>query len=239
MHQFVMNSEIFYSDLLFPAEPTKGIHEFKGGRVGIPSRILTRNMIKDTKEVDSTIREWKNEYDFHYGELQIALDLDEGYRPEFVNIRGTMNPRSDPNDRASIKDIFPHTKFEDKNYGMEGKFVASASAGFQQEEIFSSQFGSSIHSEVVFTFKYKPTIPVIESGAAGETFFWNFRKNGNQFPTGGLELKMIIERPRKTKSMYVEWNVLVSYKKKYMGHKTANIKDPTITDLAFTESIIP
>jgi hypothetical protein len=222
-------------DLLFDVDPTKSVYASKGGKVGVPDRILTQNMITSTSPPTENLKQWIKNYDFHYAHLQIGANPDEGYMPQYVKIAGEMNPEMPTDQRPIVQHIFPATVFVNKNYSIDGDFVASASTGFQHLQSFATQSDASIKGELKITFKYNPTIPVIDSAATGNSFYWNFRKNGNRIPIGGLDLHIIIARPRKISAMNIQWIISVNYKKKVMGSDKATTK-PMLTDLIFNES---
>jgi hypothetical protein len=125
----------------------------------------------------------------------------------------------------------------DRNYRIEGKFVASASTGFHQEHAFDSNFGAGIEGEARINFTYNPMIAAINSGTAGASFHWTFQKAEGKVPIGGLDIKIIIERPREIKEMYINWEVTVQFNKKWHNHDTAT-SQPVITELGFKESLI-
>jgi hypothetical protein len=223
--------------LFFPSEMEvlpKSAYKSKGGEIAIPGHHLTRNMLKD-----DFLEQWRRDYDFHYADLQIDINPNQNFDPYYVRVEGEMNPTMATEKRPNATDIFPKTKFVDGNYKIEGNFVASASAGFHEEQVFNSKFGAGIEGEAKITFNYDPMIAEVNSGTAGSTFHWTFQKAEGKEPIGGLGIKMIIQRPREVKDMYIIWReVSAKFHKKWRGDDSAAIptSPPVTTKLDFKES---
>lgn len=230
-------SNITEAGLSFPSDITKGIYQSKGGKVAVPNRVLTTNMVINKLEIDNNIQEWIKDYDFHYASLQIGINPYEGYMPEIVFIQGETNPDLAKEDRPMIKHVFPNTSFSNKNYSIESQIIASANFGFDQLQNLGNSIGGGLKGQAKITFNYLPTIPVIDSSSNDDIFHWNFRKNGNKIPIGGLDLHMIIARPRKTLDMTIRWSIKVKFKKKYLGQDIATAPS-MMTTLLLKESQI-
>lgn len=233
---------IVKNGLFFPSEREvlpKSVYKSKGGEIGIPDFHLTTNLLMtQKKKKDDFLEQWKRDYDFHFADLEIEINPNQNFDPYYVKLEGEMNPTMPMEKRPSAKDIFPKTEFVHGNFKIEGNFVASASAGFHQEEDFNSNFGAGIEGEAKIIFKYVPLIAAVNSGTAGSTFHWTFQKAEGKEPIGGLGIKMIIERPREVKDMHIIWKVLVQFHKKWHGDDVATIPEnpPATTKLAFKES---
>jgi hypothetical protein len=175
---------IVKNGLFFPSEKEfipKSVYPSKGGEIGIPDYHLTRNLLMNQKsasepEIEPEIDEWRRDYDFHLADLEIDINPNQNFDPYYVRVEGEMNPTLPMEKRPMVKDVFPKTEFVDGNYKIEGNFVASASAGFHQEQVFNSNFGAGIKGEVKIPFKYVPKVAAVNSGTAGSTFHWTFQK---------------------------------------------------------------
>jgi hypothetical protein len=77
-------------------------------------------MLTGQKHLDQSVEEWRKGYDFHCAELQFDIDPNPSFNPSLVRIAGTMNPELNIALRPRVKQVFPATKFVDKNYKVDG-----------------------------------------------------------------------------------------------------------------------
>jgi hypothetical protein len=229
-------SRLFFPIELVEEEYSLSTSGSEGGSITTPDHSTTRNMIKTQKRISKATKEWIEFYDYHYGELQIDINPNNNYNPNQVSIVGTLNHNAPVLKRPNVTDVFPKTEFVDSNWSVQGSFVASASAGFQTEDIFGSKLAANIEGELEVRFNYNPKIAKIDSGTGGSTFHWNFREANAIKPIGGLRIMMIIQRPRSVKELKILWEVEVKYGKKYYGADYG--RHSSETELEFTESQI-
>lgn len=197
----------------FKGEETllKSVDESKGGYVGTPDQIFTKNMLKASKELDSFSKEWRKKYDFHLAEFQVDINPNPDYNPEWVSIACSLNSWEPALSRPTVTKVFPSTEFVDANWKLEGDFGVSASLGFDRKPEFLKKFEAETKGEAKFTFHYNPKIARTDSGTSGSNFHWNFRKASGKFPVGGLELIAVIMRPRNVEQIMVYFEIAVMF----------------------------
>ncbi len=178
--------------------------ESKGGYVGIPDQIFSKNLLIEATQVDDFVREWRSKYDFHLSEFQIVINAKPQYRPKCVNIQCTLNPWDPPLQRPCVTHIFPSTEFVDPNWKVSGDFGVSASLGFNKLPDLMKKFSEGgFEGEAKVEFSYIPRIARVDSGTSGSNFHWNFRSASGEAPQGGIDLKVVIMRPRIVEQMKI------------------------------------
>lgn len=183
------------------------VQESKGGYISIPDQILTKNLLTAAKTDDAFVREWRKKFDFHLAEFQLDINPKSEYLPEWVNIQCVLNDFDQPMQRPIAKSIFPATEFVDKDWKISGKFGVSATEGFKKLPALENV----VTGEAKIDFTYAPKIARVDSGTAGSSFHWNFRKANNQNPIGGLDLKLVIMRLRSVEQMQLSFEVGVKF----------------------------
>lgn len=229
---------IFPSDIKKQKSILKGAVKSRGGKVGVPDNILTKNLLIESEKLDSWIKEWRKQYDFHLAEFQIDVNPTPDYDPEWVCISCSVNPWEPVLLRPMAKDLFPATKFVDANWKISGKFGGSASLGFDDLPSFLNNFEGKINGEAKIEFSYAPKIAQIDSGTSGSNFHWNFRKAENKPPTGGLDLKVILIRPRAVKDMQAVFEVSVKFDRRKLPWGDDVARASTQTVLSFNSGPI-
>ena len=187
---------IFQSEVKTQESILESVEASKGGKVGIPDRILTKNLLISSDKLDDFVKEWRKKYDFHLAEFQLDINPNPKYDPEWVCITCSLNPWEPTLVRPIAKDLFPSTKFVDKNWKVTGNFGVSASLGFDKLPDFLQKFDGKINGEAKVEFTYAPKVARVDSGTSGSNFHWNFRKASGEAPLGGLDLKAVILRSR-------------------------------------------
>lgn len=189
--------------------------ESKGGFVGIPDQIFTKNLLIASDKMDDFVKEWRSKFDFHLAEFQMDVNPNPKYNPESINIQCSLNPFEPALQRPTARYVFPSTEFVDANWKISGKFGVSASLGFNKLPDFldeKSKFG--IDGEAKIEFSYAPKVARIDSGTSGSQFHWNFRSAEGKGPQGGLDLKIVIMRPRTTNRITASFEVAVRFDRK-------------------------
>lgn len=194
--------------LLFPDDLTKpilkSVHESKGGDVSFPDEIFARNLLVDSTD-DKFVQEYKKTHDFHLAEFQVVVNPNPEYKPKRVSISGTLNQQSPALGRPIVRHIFPSTEFVDPNWKISGNFGVTIGEGFKQ---------LPAEGEFKVEFNYAPKIARVDSGTTGSNFSWNFRSAKGEAPQGGLDLKVVIMRPRTIEQMLVSFELTVEFDRK-------------------------
>ena len=183
----------------------------KGGKVGIPDQILTKNLLIASEQIDDFVKEWRLKYDFHLAEFQLDINPNPDYNPEWVTITCSLNPWEAALSRPTAKDLFPSTEFVDANWKVSGNFGVSASLGFDRLPEFLQKFEGKTKGEAKIEFTYAPRIARVDSGTSGSNFHWNFRKVRDEAPIGGLDLKAVILRPRAVGQIKAHFEIEVNF----------------------------
>ena len=230
--------------LLFPSEIKgeetilKSVDKSKGGKVGIPDQIVTRNMLKASEKLDSFSKEWRKKFDFHLAEFQVDINPNPKYSPEWVNITCGLNPTDPVLSRPIVTRLFPSTEFVDASWKVEGDFGVSASLGFDKKPEFLKKFEAEPKGEVKFEFHYSPKIARIDSGTSGSNFHLNFRKARDKFPVGGLELIAVMMRPRSVEHILASFEIAVMFDRRNLPWGDCLARATGDSSVQFTSSSV-